>query len=60
MKNILQKASIILMLGGFIALLGTIGSSDLDLLTFGQLVSRTILYVGIIGVGYTISRYTFN
>ena len=60
MKNILQKASIILMLGGFIALLGTIGSSDLDLITFGQLVSRTILYVGIIGVGYTISRYTFN
>ena len=51
-KRFLHKVFGLCMLGGFVTILGTAGASDLNLVTFNELLLRGVIGAGLLLIGY--------
>ena len=60
MKKLLKVIAVVLMIGGFIFILGTAGSADLGTISFGQVVLQCIIGLCTIGGGYALGCFAEN
>lgn len=60
MKRLLKLIAATLMIGGFVFIIGTAGSADLGIISFGQIVRQCIIGLCVIGGGYAIGYLAEN
>ena len=60
MSKILKAVAVILVFGGIVALIGSLGGFELELIAAGQLMLRVVLCLAAIYVGCFIGRYTLD
>lgn len=58
MKHLIHKLSGLIILAGAVLIIGTAGASDLGVLEFGTIVYRSLIGLGLIGVGAGVSKLT--
>ena len=52
LKKILTTLCVLSMVSGFLLIIGTAGASDLELISFGTLVVRSLIGTSILGGGF--------
>lgn len=57
-KNVVHIIFGLMMIAGFVMILGAAGSSDLDLIGFNEILVRAFTGLGVLGVGYFGLRLT--
>lgn len=51
-KKLIIKILQLQMLAGFILMVGTAGSSDLNLISWSQIVTQSLISLGLMGLGF--------